>query len=74
MPNRFNASSSRLAPFQMLCPSASTAPDDGGNRPDRIRSSVVLPHPERPTREMNSPRLIDRLMSFSASTWPLRVW
>src|SRR5262245_57622151 len=36
-----------------------TAPSDGTSRPARILSTVVLPQPEWPMMQTNSPRAID---------------
>ena len=57
----------RLAgmPF-MRCPSMKTSPVVGSSIPARIRSSVVLPQPEAPSSEKNSPRAMSKVMPFSA--------
>src|SRR4051812_25304726 len=47
-------------------PSSKTSPELAGSRPATIRRKVVLPQPEGPTTEMNSPRSTSRLMSCSA--------
>src|SRR3954465_3286385 len=47
-------------------PSSSTSPALAGSRPAMMRRNVVLPQPEGPTTEMNSPRSTSRLMSCSA--------
>ena len=36
-----------------------TAPSDGESRPARMLSTVVLPQPEWPMTQVNSPRFID---------------
>ena len=54
-------------------PSTHTSPRVGGRRPSTIRSSVVLPQPEAPTREMNSPASTCSDTSRKASKrWPRR--
>ena len=47
-------------------PAIRTAPPVFGLSPARIFSKVVLPHPDGPTTEMNSPRRTVRLMSLNA--------
>src|SRR5271157_1645901 len=49
------------------------APLFGVSRSATARRSVVLPQPDGPMREMNSPRATFRLMLLSASTGPSRV-
>jgi len=44
------------------------------SKPAMMRSSVDLPQPEAPIRQMNSPLSIDRLASRSASTVLLPTW
>ena len=44
-----------------------TAPSSGNSKPAIIRSKVVLPHPEGPSREKNSPCLIVKFISSSAT-------
>src|SRR3990172_7178144 len=41
-------------------PAISTSPEDGFSRPAIIRSKVVFPHPEGPSRTRNSPSLVER--------------
>ena len=48
------------------------APSSGNSNPAIIRSSVVLPHPEGPNREKNSPGLIVKLILSSATKSPKR--
>src|SRR6185503_923108 len=43
----------------MACPSTMTAPSLGWSRPARIFSTVVLPQPEWPITQPNSPRAIE---------------
>src|SRR4051812_26635005 len=49
-------------------PYISTVPADGVSKPAIILSKVDLPHPDAPIRHTNSPLLIVRLTSRSAST------
>jgi hypothetical protein len=42
-------------------------PLEMSSRPATIRSAVVLPHPDGPTRTMNSPSAMSRLSSRTAS-------
>src|SRR5262245_60875441 len=50
------------------CPSISSSPDVGSSKPASMRSSVVLPHPDGPSREKNSPRRISNDTSSTART------
>src|SRR6516162_6351938 len=50
--------------------SSSTSPSLACSRPAMMRKNVVLPQPDGPTTEMNSPRSIARLMLRSASRSP----
>src|SRR5215211_2356807 len=43
-----------------------TTPDEISSRPATIRSAVVLPHPDGPTRTMNSPSSIPSWSSLTA--------
>ena len=55
----------------------SMSPDVMSSRPTIIRSSVDLPHPDGPTRIMNSPSSMSRLMSLTAlkpSPYSLTMW
>jgi hypothetical protein len=47
-----------------------TAPESGLSNPAIIRRRVVLPHPEGPRREKNSPFFIARFMSFKTVKSP----
>ena len=44
-----------------------TVPREISSRPATIRSAVVLPHPDGPTKTMNSPSPISRSSSDTAS-------
>jgi hypothetical protein len=50
-PKRFAARAAAGVPCSMI-----TSPDDAASRPAMMRSSVVLPLPDGPSRETNSPR------------------
>lgn len=52
------------------CSSKYTAPESGVSRPAIIRSRVVLPHPDGPRRNKNSPEFMVREISLSALTSP----
>src|SRR5690606_41033947 len=45
-------------------------PEDGSSRPATILSTVVLPQPDGPRKEMNSPCVTSRLMSSTTVTAP----
>jgi hypothetical protein len=45
-------------------------PAVGFSRPAIMRSAVVLPHPEEPTRIMNSPSAMSRVSSSTATVPP----
>src|SRR2546430_11483430 len=47
-----------------------TAPSDGTSRPARILSTVVLPQPEWPMMQTNSPRAIDSHRSSNTVVVP----
>ena len=51
----------------MSVPAISTFPLSGMSRPAIIRSSVVLPQPELPSSEKNSPSAMSRLTRSSAT-------
>src|SRR3954467_416785 len=57
----------------MSAPSTSTLPAEGATRPAIIRSSVVLPQPDGPSRETNSPEATARSTSATASCVPNRL-
>ena len=48
-------------------PPIAMAPDVGCSRPATIRSAVVFPHPDGPTRTMNSPSSIVHVRSSTAT-------
>src|ERR687893_97841 len=52
------------------CPSMSTSPDEGCSSPATIRSSVVLPQPDGPSRTRYSPSSVVRSMPSTARTPP----
>ena len=54
----------------MGCPSMKISPVVGVSKPASIRSKVVLPQPEGPSSEKNSPRRISKLTSSTAFTGP----
>ena len=47
-------------------PSSSTRPYDGCSNPAIIRSMVVLPQPDGPSSEKNSPDRMEKLASWTA--------
>ena len=51
-------------------PSSSTLPDVGSSKPAMILSRVVLPHPDGPSIEKNSPRPIENAASSTATKLP----
>ena len=57
---------------EITSPSISMVPAVGVSRPASIRSVVVFPHPDGPSKEMNSPCSIARLKSSTAVTAPKR--
>src|SRR4051794_4126732 len=60
-------SRSRGASSFTRSPPMISAPSVISSRPATIRSAVDFPHPDGPTRIMNSPSLISRFMSLTAS-------
>src|SRR5262245_26234988 len=60
---------SMLGP-SIACPSTMTAPSDGASRPARMLSTVVLPQPEWPMIQVNSPRCIDNQRSSNTVVVP----
>ena len=48
------------------------SPDVGVSNPASMRSAVVLPQPEGPRKDRNSPARIDRFRSSAARTSPKR--
>ena len=55
-----------------LVSSKRTTPSSGFSKPAIMRSKVVFPHPEGPSREKNSPAFITKLMSDNAMKSPKR--
>ena len=51
----------------------STSPSLGCSKPAIMRSAVVLPHPEGPRRDRNSPALILRSKHEFGERWALEV-
>ena len=49
-------------------------PSVGSSKPPIIRSVVVLPHPDGPSSEKNSPSPITRSTRSTAVTTPRREW
>ena len=54
-------------------PSIRISPSVGVSKPATILSSVVLPQPEGPNKEKNSPREISKLAWSTAVTVPKRL-
>ena len=52
------------------CPSIAMAPAEGVSKPATMRRTVVLPQPEGPSSEMNSPFSIARLKSLTTRLAP----
>src|SRR3954471_8421435 len=57
----------------MSRPSSSTLPSSGRSKPAIIRSVVVFPQPEAPSREKNSPLSMSRSMPATAVVEPNRL-
>ena len=51
-------------------PPIESEPDEIDSSPAIIRSVVLLPHPDGPTKTTNSPSSMARVTSWTAS-WPL---
>src|SRR4051794_26716135 len=51
-----------------------TSPEVACSKPAMMRSKVVLPQPEAPTRQMNSPRVTVRSTWLSAATRCVPIW
>jgi len=56
----------------MSRPVSSTRPMSGSSNPAIIRSEVVLPHPDGPSIEKNSPRPTVMVTSSTATVSPKR--
>src|SRR5687767_6818247 len=52
------------------CPSISNSPSVGSSKPASMRSNVVLPQPDGPSSEKNSPRRMSNETSSTALTGP----
>ena len=52
------------------CPAIRMSPDVGGSKPAIMRSVVVLPDPEAPSRVRNSPEAISSDRSSTAAKSP----
>src|SRR5262249_24038757 len=50
-----------------------TRPESGNSKPAIMRSEVVLPQPEGPSREKNSPAAMSSVTSSTATTRPSKV-
>ncbi len=61
MPRELSGPMTRVSPRVI-------SPKVGAKKPARILRSVVLPQPEGPRTDINSPFSIERLMFFNAST------
>ena len=57
----------------MSLPPIRTAPSVGSRKPEIVRSRVVLPQPEGPRIEKNSPPAIFRLTFLTAVKSPKRI-
>ena len=56
----------------MSAPSIQIEPPSGASNPATMRSRVVLPQPEGPSRQKNSPASMERLTSSTATKSPKR--
>src|SRR4029434_298179 len=54
----------------MSSPASTTCPASGSTSPATMRSTVLLPQPEGPSRERNSPGAASRETSATATTGP----
>ncbi len=57
----------------MSAPLIRRVPSVGSSNPPIMRSSVVLPQPEGPSSEKNSPRRMSRETASTAATSPKRL-
>ena len=60
--------------YVMSVPSTTIVPAVGFSKPAIIRSVVVLPQPDGPRNETNSPRTASRLKSSTATVPPGKVF
>src|SRR4051794_31411330 len=51
-------------------PPTTIVPEVGSSKPATMRSTVVLPQPDGPRKEMNSPVATSRLKSCTTVVWP----
>ena len=58
----------------MSLPSTTIRPSSGRSKPATRRSAVVLPQPEGPSSERNSPSPSEMSIPFSALTVPKSRW
>jgi hypothetical protein len=61
---------------RMSLPPIRTAPSDGSRKPDTVRRMVVLPQPDGPRKEKNSPPLMSKVALSTAVNSPNRtvIW
>src|SRR5579859_4450476 len=64
----FGGTPTTSLPYSRICPSV------GSSKPPIIRRVVVLPHPDGPSREKNSPSPMVRSTRSTAATVPRREW
>ena len=57
----------------MFWPAILTAPSDGSRKPDTVRKIVVLPQPDGPRKEKNSPPLMSKVALSTAVKSPKRT-
>ena len=57
----------------MSWPPILTAPSDGSRKPETVRRIVVLPQPDGPRKEKNSPPLISKVALSTAVKSPNRT-
>src|SRR5690348_5816234 len=69
---RFSGGSAPFA-LESTAPSMAIDPSLGRMKPAIMRKVVVLPQPEGPSSEMNSPAASDRLTPDTAGTSPKRL-
>jgi hypothetical protein len=63
-----------LGPMPVMSrPPILTVPSDGSRKPDTVRRIVVLPQPDGPRKEKNSPPLISRVALLTAVKVPKRT-
>jgi hypothetical protein len=57
----------------MSWPVSTTRPSSGSSKPAIIRSEVVLPHPDGPSKEKNSPGATSIVTLSTATVAPKRL-